>query len=103
MDAKIKTKKYKFLFKKKKWGENGRKLKIPHFLKLVVKKKKMGAPTVFLKKKNRPYSFISLQTLLLKIYQFFIFCILKHDFPKEYDLRVGHGKADRHEQKILAP
>ena len=47
-----------FVFqKKKKWGENGRKLKIPHFLKMgVKKKKKMGAPTVFFKKKNPPSS-----------------------------------------------
>ena len=38
------AKKYRFLFfkKKKKWGENGRKLKIPHFLKMGVKKKKDG-------------------------------------------------------------
>ena len=42
--------------KKKRWGENGRKLKIPHFLKLGVKKKKRWAPTVFLKKKNPPPS-----------------------------------------------
>ena len=51
------AKKYRFLFfkKEKRWGENGSMVKIPHYLKMGVKKKPVGAPTVFLTK-NPPSS-----------------------------------------------
>ena len=45
--------------KKKRWGENGRKVKIPHFLKMGVKKtkKRWGRPPFFWQKKipHLPY------------------------------------------------
>ena len=50
------AKKYRFLLKKKKMGRNWAKVDIAPFSKTARKKKKMGAPTVFLKKKNPPSS-----------------------------------------------